>query len=89
MAGYPKVMDFYPMKFLMLRSDCNVEPICITLSLKKWNEGSLMAVIILLKDSNHLESFYCIINKYSKMYQSLLFFSYFNVNANEISMAEF
>ena len=72
-----------------LRSECNAEPICIKLNLKKWNKGSLMAVIILLKDSNHLECFYCITSNYSKMYRSLLLFSYFNLNVNEISTTEF
>ena len=51
LTGYPKVGGFYTIKFLKLKSECNIEPISIEVNLRKWSNGSLMVLIILLKAS--------------------------------------
>ena len=79
-----------PQKFLKLRSDGNIESICVEINLRKRKS--------FIKDSNnpsesfisnHLECLNRIIDEYSKKYQNFLFLGDFNATANEKCMEEF
>lgn len=91
MTGYPKVGGFYTIKFLKLKSECNIEPISIELNLRKWSNGSLTVPIILLKASHQiiLRAVIASLINMAKKDQSFLIFGDFNVSTNEVSMTEF
>ena len=79
-----------PSKFLKVKSDCNIESICVKVNLRKrkWlindsynpNKNCL---------SNHLECLNRIIGEYSKLYQSSLFWGDFNASVSEKYLEEF
>ena len=79
-----------PSKFLKVKSDCNVESICVEVNLKKrkwFINGSYNPNKSFI--SNHLERFYRIIEEYSKIYQNFVFLRDFNVSVSEKFLAEF
>ena len=91
LTGYPKAGGFYTIKFLKLKSECNIEPISIEVNLRKWSNGSLMVLIILLKASYQiiLRAVIASLINMAKKHQSFLFFGDFNVSTNEVNMTEF
>ena len=63
-----------PSKFLKVKSDCNIESICVEVNLRKrkwFINGSYSPNKSWI--SNHLECLNRIIDEYSKMYQNFLF----------------
>ena len=77
-------------KFLKLRSDCNIEFICVEINLRKrkwFINGSYNPSKSFI--SNHLECHNRIVDEYNKMYQNLLFSGDFNVTTNQKYMKEF
>ena len=76
--------------FLKVKSDCNIESICIEVNLRnrKWLiNGSYIPNKSFL--SNHLECLNRIIDEYSKLYQNFLFWGDFNVSVSEKCFEEF
>ena len=84
------VREDIPSKFLKVKSDCNVESICVDVDLRKrkWfinvsykpNKSFL---------SNHLECFNRIIDEYSKIFQNFLFLGDFKPSVSEKCLEEF
>lgn len=68
-----------PSKFFKLRSNCNIESICVKINLRKrkWliNTSNNPSASFI---SNHLECHNGIIDEHSKMYQNFLLLSRFN-----------
>ena len=83
------ICEVIPWKILKLRSDCNIESICVEINLRKskwFINGSYNPSKSFL--SNHLECFNGIIDEYSKKYQNFLFLGDFNAIANEKCMED-
>ena len=79
-----------PSKFLKVKSDCNIESICVEVNLRKrkwFINGSYNPNKSFL--SNHLECLNCIIDEYSKLYQYFLFLGDFNASVSEQCLEEF
>ena len=79
-----------PSKFLKVKSDCNIESICVEVNLRKrkWLiNGSYIPNKSFL--SNHLECLNCIMDEYSKLYQNFLFLGDFNASVSEKCFEEF
>ena len=84
------VREDIPSKFLKVKSDCNIESICVEVNLRnrKWfingsyNRNKSFS-------SNHLEWLNRIIDEYSKLYQNFLFFGDFNASVSEKCLEEF
>ena len=84
------VCEDIPSKFLKVKSDCNIESVCVEVNLrkKKWFiNGSYSPNKSFL--SNHLECLNCIIDEYSKLYQNLLFLGDFSVSVSEKCLDKF
>ena len=71
-------------KFLKVKSDCNIESICVEVNLRKrkWFINGLYSPNKSFL-SNHLECINCIIDKYSKLRQNFLFLGDFNASVSE------
>ena len=72
------VREDIPSKFLKVKSDCNIESICVEVNLRKrkrFINGSYNPNKSFL--SNHLEYLNRIIDEYSKLYQNFLFWGGF------------
>ena len=77
------VRDDIPSKFLKVKSDCNIESICVEVNLKKrkwFINGSYSANKSFL--SNHVRCLNHIIDEYSKLYQNFLFLGDFHASIN-------
>ena len=75
------VREDIPSKFLKVKSDCNIESICVEVNLRKrkwFINGSYNPNKSFL--SNHLECLNRIIDEYSKLYQDFLFLGDFNAS---------
>ena len=75
------VREDIPSKFLKVKSDCNIECICVEVNLRKrkwFINGSFNPNKNFI--SNHLESLNRIIDEYSKIYQNFLFLGVFNAS---------
>ena len=84
------VREDIPSKFLKVKSDCNIESICVEVNLRKrkwFINGSYNPNKIFL--SNHLECLNCIIDEYRKRYQNFLFLGDFNASVSEKCLEEF
>ena len=84
------VREDIPSKFLKVKSDCNIESICVEVNLRKrkwFINGSFNPNKNFT--SNHLESLNRIIDEYSKIYQNFLFLGDFNASVSEKCLAEF
>ena len=66
------VCEDIPSKFLKVKSDCNIESVCVEVNLrkKKWFINASYSPNSPNKSflSNHLECLNCIIDEYSKLY---------------------
>ena len=83
------VREDIPSKFLKVKSDCNIESICVEVNLRKrkwFINGSYNPNKSFL--SNHLECLNCIIDEYSKLYQNFLFWGDFNASVSEKCLEE-
>ena len=79
-----------PSKFLKVKSDWNIESICVEVNFRKrkwFINGSYNPNKSFL--SNHLECLNCIIDKYDKLYQNSLFLGDFNASVSEECLEEF
>ena len=84
------VREDIPSKFLKVKSDCNIESICVEVNLRKrkwFINGSYNPNKSFL--SNHLECLNRIIDEYSKLYQNFLFLGDFNASVSEKCLEEF
>ena len=84
------VCEDIPSKFLKVKSDCNIESICVEVNLRKRNwfiNGSYNPNKSFL--SNHLESVNRIIDELNKLYQKFLFFGDFNASVSEKCLEKF
>ena len=84
------VREDIPSKFLKVKSDCNIESICVEVNLRKrkwFINGSYNPNKSFL--SNHLECLNCIIDEYSKLYQNFLFLGDVNASVSEKCLEEF
>ena len=84
------VCDDIPSKLLKVKSDCNIESICVEVNLRKRNQfinGSYNPNKSFL--SQHLECLNRIIDEYSKLYQNLLFLRHFNASVSEKCLDDF
>ena len=77
-------------KFLKVKSDCNIESICVEVNLRKrkWFINGLYSPNKSFL-SNHLECLNCIIDEYSKLRQNFLFLGDFNASVSEKCLEEF
>ena len=77
-------------KFLKVKSDSNIESICVEVNLRKrkWFINGLYSPNKSFL-SNHLECLNCIIDEYSKLYQNVLFLGDFNASVSEKCFEEF
>ena len=77
-------------KFLKVKSDCNIESICVEVNLRKrkWFINGLYSPNKSFL-SNHLECLNCIIDEYSKLYQNFLFLGDVNASVSEKCLEEF
>ena len=78
------VREDVPSKFLKVKSDCNIESVCVEVNLRKrkwFINGSYNPNKSFL--SNHLECLNRIIDEYSKLYQNLFFWGDFNDSVSE------
>ena len=84
------VQEDIPPKFLKVKSDCNIESICVEVSLRKtkWFINGLYNPNKSFL-SNHLESLNRITDEYSKQYQNFLFLGDFNASVSEKCLEEF
>ena len=84
------VREDIPSNFLKVKSDCNIESICVEVNLRKrkwFINGSCNPNKSFL--SNHLECLNRIINEYSNLYQHFLFLGDFNAFVSEKCLEEF
>ena len=84
------VREDIPSKFLKVKSDCNIESICVEVNLRKrkwFINGSFNPNKNFI--SNHLECLNRIIDEYSKIYQNFLFLEDFSASVSEKCLAEF
>ena len=79
-----------PSKFLKVKSDCNIESICVEVNLRK-RKGFLNGSYNPNKNflSNHLGCLNRIIDEYSKLYYNFLFLGDFNAAVSEKCLEEF
>ena len=83
-------MFVYNLQILKVKSDCNIEFVCVEVNLRKrkwFINGSYNPNKSFI--SNHLECLHRIIHEYSKIYQNVLFWRDFNVSISEKCLAEF
>ena len=76
-------------RFLKVKSDCNIESMCVKVNLRKrkwFINGSYNPNKSFL--SKHLECLNRIIDEYSKLYQNFLFLEDFNVSVSEKCLEE-
>ena len=76
-------------RFLKVKSDCNIESMCVKVNLRKrkwFINGSYNPNKSFL--SKHLECLNRIIDEYSKLYQNFLFLGDFNVSVSEKCLEE-
>ena len=76
--------------FLKVKSDCNIESICVEVNLRKrkwFINGSCSPNKSFI--SNHVECLNRIIDEYSKTYQNFLFLGDFNTFVSDKCWAEF
>ena len=90
LIGLLYVREDIPSKFLKVKSDCNIESICVEIKLRKrkwFSNGSCNPNVSYI--SNHLECLNRIIDEYSRTYQNFLFWGDFNASINSKYLAEF
>ena len=83
------VREDIPCKFLKVKSDWNIESICVEVNLGKGSASLMTHTIHKSLLSNHLERLNRIIEEYSKLYQNFLFFGDFNASVSEKCLKEF
>ena len=89
LIGLLYVREDIPSKFLKVKSDCNIESICVEIKLRKrkwFSNGSCNPNVSYI--SNHLECLNRIIDEYSRTYQNFLFWGDFNASINAKCLAE-